>query len=882
MPEDAHYAEILLPLHIPGTYTYRVPDALVAALQIGIRVVVPLGRNRLVAGLIWSMHRNPPEKGTARDILDVLDDQPVVDERMRKFWEWMSSYYLCYLGDVMQAALPSAMRISSETRFARDPDFDAVAFHQVYQSSSDEALLLRSLMSLEADENSKGEISKGGNPGTEESGTENPGMENPGMEDPGTEGSGAKNATGEGKSHAVWADARHSMAQAQIQQLFGRKLVGGLLRRLVAQGHIRTVESLDHKYKEKRVRYYRLAEAYRHDESLRSLMQEVERRSPRQTDVLMAYLQESPARAWVARKQLVDHKKLPAHVLQNLVDKGILEVTTFRVDRVPVVVGRGEAYTLSDRQLQALKETEQAWLQRLPVLLYGWTGSGKTLLYVELIRRNLADGEQALYILPEIALTTQLLERLSRYLGTGIAMYHSRFSDSERAEIWQQVADGQARVVLGARSAVFLPFRKLGMVVVDEEHDASFKQEDPAPRYHGRDSALVLAASHGSRVILGSATPSMESWYLATTGKYHLVRLEERFGGIQLPQIHRVDLLAEKRNKTLKGELSGALCTAIQKRLDRQEQIILLQNRRGYVPYTECADCGWTPGCTDCDITLTFHKTRHRMACHYCGFQAIPAPACPACGSIQLKTRGFGTEKIEEEVLQVFPNIRLARLDQDVARKKHAYADILGRFEAGQLDLLVGTQMVAKGLDFERVTLVGVLNADSGLKIPDFRAQERTFQLLSQVSGRSGRRRVRGEVLIQSRQPRHPLFQLIQDHNYSGFIEAELGNRSTHGYPPFVRLIRLSIRHRQEATASRAALWLANELRRLLGPRVTGPSVPTIARVRNEYHRELLLKIERAGPDLAKVKRNVMDAVTALEESSLGHQCRIWLDVDPA
>jgi primosomal protein N' (replication factor Y) len=842
MPADAQYAEILLPLHIPGTYTYRVPDALVASVQVGVRVVVPLGRTRLLGGLIWSLHRNPPVKGTVRDLIEVLDDQPVVDERMRKFWEWMSAYYLCFPGDVMQAALPSAMRLSSETRFVRDPDFDAEAFHQTYPPSSDEALLLRSLIALEEDD---GPIE-------------------------------------EATAERVKLDLRHSMAQAQVQQLLGRKLVGGLLRRLVAQGFIRAGENFDQPYKEKSVRYYRLAEAYKDDAALRALMNEAERRSPRQSDLLITYLQESPDRGWVARSKLVDKNRPFAEALKAMVEKGMLHETSFRVDRVPVLVGRGDAYRLSDRQRQALEETEQAWMQRRPVLLYGLTGSGKTLLYVDLIRRNLADGEQALYLLPEIALTTQLLERLSRFLGTGIAMYHSRFSDAERAEIWQQVADGHARVVLGARSAVFLPFRKLGMVVVDEEHDASFKQEDPAPRYHGRDAAMVLAATHGSRVVLGSATPSMESWYLATTGKFCLVRLEERYGGIHLPQIHLVDLLAEKRANTLKGELSGALCTAIQKRLDRQEQIILLQNRRGYVPYTECADCGWTPGCTDCDITLTFHKTRHRMACHYCGFQAIPAPACPACGSVQLKTRGFGTEKIEEEVLQVFPNIRLARLDQDVARKKHAYADIIGRFEEGQIDLLVGTQMVAKGLDFERVTLVGVLNADSGLKIPDFRAQERTFQLLSQVSGRSGRRLVRGEVLIQSRQPRHPLFQLVQEHNYTGFVAAELAHRSAHGYPPFVRLIRLSIRHRQEATASRAALWLANELRRLMGPRVTGPSVPTIARIRNEYHRELLLKIERGGPDLTVVKRGVMDAVTALEGSSLGHQCRIWLDVDPS
>jgi len=848
----------------------------------------------------------------------------------------------------MQAALPSAFRISSATRFTRHPDFDAEAFRNAYSPQSDEALLLRSLgaaaeeaaeraveeaaerASEEAAERASEEAAKkaceeacekAAERAAEEAGekavkqvaeeageraAERAGEKAAEKALEKTAEEAAGKAGGEAGEKAVEESAdeagekageagakqgrgdspevRFSLGQAQVEQLLGRRRVGGLLRRLLAQGWIRAGESMEDSYQEKRARYYRLAGAYRGDASLRALLDQLEQRSPRQTDLLMAYLQESPVRGWVARTQLIGQKKIPPSSLLALVEKGVFEETTLRVDRVPVVVGRQEPYQLSDRQMEVLKEIRQAWTRQRPVLLYGWTGSGKTLLYVELIRSNLAEGQQALYLLPEIALTTQLQERLRRYLGMSIALYHSRFSDNERAEIWQQVADGQVRVVLGARSAVFLPFRKLGILVVDEEHDGSFKQEDPAPRYQGRDSALVLAAMHGSRVVLGSATPSLESWYLAGTGKYGLVRLEERYGGIHLPEIKLVDLLAERRSNTLRGELSGALCGAIQKRLERHEQIILLQNRRGYVPYTECADCGWTPGCTECDITLTFHKSRHRMACHYCGFQAIPAPACPACGSVQLRTRGFGTEKIEEEVLQVFPGIRLARLDRDTVRRRGSLVRLLERFARRELDVLVGTQMVAKGLDFERVTLVGVLNADQGLKSPDFRSQERTFQLLTQVSGRSGRRHVRGEVLIQTRQVRHPLFALVQQHNYTEFARNELESRRAHGYPPRVRLIRISVRHREEAAAAQSALWLAGELRRLLGARVVGPSVPSIARLRNEYYRELLLKIERGGPGpgLDAVKRLVLSAVAALQGSPTGQQCRIWLDVDPA
>lgn len=815
------YAEVLLPLHIPSTYTYVVPEELRAAVQPGMRVVVQFGKTRLYTGLVWELHARQPKEYQAKPILDLLDAEVLVPDKLRGFWDWLSTYYLCYKGDVMQAALPSVYRISSETVVLAHPDAEPGVLPEDLNPQSDAGMVLQVL------------------------------------------------------------HHKKELKLSEVQQLLARKNVLPLLRDMMQMHWLVTRESLQGGYREKRDSFYRLAPAYQSEDALRTLCEQLERRAAKQLDVLMNYLYLSPDYDWVGRAQLLGREGMSPQALQTLVEKGVLEHEKLRVDRIPPRRGREEAYVLSPEQLKSLAAIRQHWQEREAVLLHGITGSGKTLLYIELIKQAVEEGKQVLYMVPEIVLTTQLIERLRQYLGTAVGVFHSRFTDDERAELWQQLAEGRVQVVLGARSAIFLPFSQLGLIVVDEEHDSSYKQTDPAPRYHARDAALWLARLHGAKVLLGSGTPSVESWQLAHRGKYGLVTLYERFGGVQLPDIQLADIRTETRKKLMKADLTGTLFNAITETLAKGEQVILFQNRRGYVPYTECADCGWSPGCVSCDITLTYHKLMHEMRCHYCGYKERPVPACKACGSTKLETRGFGTEKIEEEIAVLFPDAAIARLDLDATRKKHAFAQIIRDFEQGKIDILIGTQMVSKGLDFDKVTLVGVLNADQSLRMPDFRANERTFQLLEQVSGRAGRRDIKGRVIIQTREPSRAIFKLVQEHDYQKFAELELIERSTHDYPPFVRLIHINLRHRDLQQVELAARKLADMLQASLGERVKGPSIPPIARLRDEYHRELLLKMEREKLDPARVKAFVGECIFQLEIDPLLKGLKIYLDVDP-
>lgn len=815
------YAEVLLPLHIPATYTYLVPAELMAGLQPGMRVVVQFGKTRLYTGVVWALHDRKPKEYQAKPLLDLLDTTVLVPAKLQAFWDWLATYYLCYKGDVMQAALPSAFRISSETVVLAHPDAEPGVLPEGLEPQSDAGMVLQVL------------------------------------------------------------HHKKELKLSEVQQLLARKNVLPLLRDMMQMHWLVTREALQGGYREKRDSFYRLGPTYQSDEALSLLCEQLERRAVKQLDVLMNYLYLAPEYDWVARVNLLGREGLSPQALQALVEKGVLLHEKLRVDRIPPRRGREEAYVLSPQQLKSLAAIRQHWQDKEAVLLHGITGSGKTLLYIELIKEAVEAGQQVLYMVPEIVLTTQLIERLRQYLGTAVGVFHSRFTDDERAELWQQLAEGRIQVVLGARSAIFLPFTQLGLIVVDEEHDSSYKQSDPAPRYHARDAALWLARLHGAKVLLGSGTPSVESWQLANRGKYGLVTLYERFGGVQLPDIQLADIRTETRKKLMKADLTGTLFNAINETLAKGEQVILFQNRRGYVPYTECADCGWSPGCVSCDITLTYHKLMHEMRCHYCGYKERPVPACKACGSTKLITRGFGTEKIEEEIALLFPDAAIARLDLDATRKKHAFAQIIRDFEQGKIDILIGTQMVTKGLDFDKVTLVGVLNADQSLRMPDFRANERTFQLLEQVSGRAGRRDIKGRVIIQTREPQRAIFKLVQAHDYQKFAELELMDRATHDYPPFVRLIHINLRHRELRQVELAAEKLASLLHSGLGERIKGPSIPPIARLRDEYHRELLLKMEREKLDPARVKTFVGECLFQLETDPLLKGLKIYLDVDP-
>lgn len=815
------FAEILLPLHIPTTYTYAVPVDLEQELRLGQRVVVQFGKTRLYTGMVWELHNRQPVAHQPKTILDVLDAEAFLPPVLQDFWNWLASYYVCYPGDVMQAALPAVFRISSETIVLAHPDLEAGQLPAELDPQSDAGLVLQLL------------------------------------------------------------EHKKELKLSDVQQLLARKNVLPLLNDMMRMQWLVTRESLAGGYREKRESFYRLAAAFQDDSALQPLCDQLERKAVKQLDVLMNYLFLAQNYGWIERSQLLARAGMSAPALTTLVDKGVLEHAKLRVDRLPPSRGREEAYVLSESQHKVLSACEQLIAAKKPVLLHGITGSGKTLVYIELIKQAVAAGKQVLYMVPEITLTAQLIERLRRYLGAAVGMYHSRFTDDERAELWQQLVDKRIQVVLGARSAIFLPFSELGLVVVDEEHDPSYKQTDPAPRYHARDAALWLARSHDAAVVLGSATPSVESWQLAHQQKYGLVQLQERFGGVQLPDIQLADIRTETRQKLMKADLTGTLFDAIQATLEKKEQVILFQNRRGYVPYTECGDCGWSPGCVSCDITLTYHKLQHEMRCHYCGYRERPVPACKACGSTKLITRGFGTEKIEEEIAVLFPDAAIARLDLDATRKKNAFANIIRDFEQGKIDILIGTQMVTKGLDFDKVTLVGVLNADQSLRMPDFRANERTFQLLEQVSGRAGRRDIKGRVIIQTREPKRAIFKLVQEHDYEKFAELELIERSLHDYPPFVRLIHINLRHRELPVVELAARKLADMLHSRLGDRLKGPSIPAIARLRDEYHREMLLKMERDKLDPAKVKAFVGQCLFALETDPMLKGVKIYLNVDP-
>jgi len=815
---STRFADVLLPLHVPKAYTYSIPADWSDALTPGMRVVVPL-KNKLYTGIIQLIHEQAPEHYRARPLESLLDPTPMLQPATLAFWSWMSAYYVCYPGDVMLAALPALFRIGSETRLLLHPDY----ITDSQETSDDEFLILEAL------------------------------------------------------------EVNGDLTVADVQRIVDRKNVIPLLRDMADRKLLLAVEALQGGYKEKREPFVRLSSALLADEAaLRDIFDQLER-APKQLEALMFYMQKRPSGDRIAKKELLKTDKIGSAAVASLIEKGILEQELIRVDRIPLVNDKAQGeFPLSPHQEMGLQKLRQHFETKAVSLLQGITGSGKTLLYVHLIREQLEAGKQVLFMVPEIALTAQLIERLRRFLGGEIGVYHSRFNEQERAELWQKVNQGELRMVLGARSAVFLPFQELGLVIIDEEHDASYKQDDPAPRYHARDAAIMLASQQGAKVLLGSATPAIETYYLARSGRYGYVRLDERYGGIKMPEIRLADIRLESRERLMKADLTGSLYNAIADALEKKQQVILLQNRRGYVPFTECSICGWSPGCPNCDITLTYHKLAHQWRCHYCGHKELPVASCKACGSHALVTRGFGTEKIEEEISILFPEAALGRLDQDATRKKHAYAQIIRDFEMGKIQILIGTQMVSKGLDFDNVTLVGVLNADLSLRIPDFRAQERTFQLLEQVSGRAGRRDIQGLVIIQSRNVKEPIFKLVQEHDYDTFADAQLQDRQKHDYPPYVRLIRITLRHKDFDKVEKAAQELVLRLQHALAHRVLGPATPGVSRIRQEYIREILIKLERDKLDPAKAKVFLIEQLEWLETESRWKGMRVILDVDPA
>ena len=819
------FAEVLLPVPVPKLFTYRIPLNLNDKARIGQRAIVQFGDRKIVTGLIFNIHEEAPKDFEAKYILELLDDFPAVNEVQLKLFQWIADYYMCSLGEVMNAALPAGLKLSSESMVQIHPAFSLEESTQNF--SEKEVMLLRRL------------------------------------------GNG-------------------TMTYTEIAKFLGVKFIFSILKSLSAKDAIILFEEVKEKFKPKTEKRIRLTPEFNNSRSLEDVFQSVGTK-PKQEAILLKYLQHVPAlqdpqanKNGISRKDLLE-SDLSASSVNTLIRNGILEEFETVVPRFgfenPCDV---TAIHLSGEQQRAHAEIIKTFDSQTATLLHGVTGSGKTEIYISLIRKALESDTQVLYLLPEIALTTQIVQRLKKIFGASMGVYHSRFSDNERVEVWNGILSGKFKFVIGVRSSIFLPFDNLGLIIVDEEHDASYKQQEPAPRYHARDVAMILAKLHHAKVLLGSATPSVDTYFHSKQKKYGLVKIDKRFGEANLPEILLADITKERKMKTIKGEFSRTLLLHIEGALSRKEQVIIFQNRRGYSPMMSCEDCGWVPKCVNCAVSLTYHQYRHSLVCHYCGYREPVPHHCPVCTSTRVKTVGYGTEKLEEELNVFFPDAHVERMDLDTTRSKNGYDNILTKFENGETDILVGTQMVTKGLDFDRVSLVGVFNADRMMHFPDFRSHERAYQLITQVSGRAGRRDRKGQVVIQTSNPSHPVLNFILQNSFDTFYETEIADRRKHDYPPFTRLIEITIKHTDKKVCHEASRRLALSLREHLSKvKVLGPGEPMISKIRNLYLMSVLLKIVRGKSDLSQIKEHIQNTVDALLKEKSFRNARFIVDVDP-
>ncbi len=811
------YASIILPLALPKTYTYAIPELWQATVRPGMRVEVVFGKSRKYAGIIKSLGPDKPAAFTPKDILNVLDSEPVVNEMQLALWSWMADYYMCSEGEVMSAALPSNFKLSSETTLIYNEEYgDDFSMLDDQEYLVAEALLLKRELKL-----------------------------------------------------------------TEVQEILDSAHVYPVVKRLLDRKVCWAWETLKEKYTEKKETFITLSPEYHEESRLADLLNNWSK-APKQMELLMAYLHLSKTEGEVKQPDLLKKSGASAAQLKGLVEKGILTAQRLSVDRIRYLPREVNIdFELSPAQSAALQQVRDVLQEKNVCLVHGITSSGKTQIYVKLMEEYIKQGKQVLYLLPEIALTSQVIRRLQKHFGGYIAIYHSRFNPNERVEIWNKVKEGQVSIVLGARSSLFLPFSTLGLVIVDEEHDVSYKQQDPAPRYNARDTAIYYASMTGAKVLLGSATPSLESYYHAVNGKYGLVELQERFGNLQLPVIEMVDTRQVVRKDKGKLIISPQLEEAIGDAVRRKKQVILFQNRRGYSPYLICGACGFIPHCEQCDVTLTFHKLHHKLQCHYCGNVYPRMITCPACGSANWMERNFGTEKIEEQLGEMFPDFRIARMDVDSVKGKTAHDTLIQQFEQQRIDILVGTQMVVKGLDFDHVHLVGILDADGLLGFADFRVNERAFQLMEQVSGRAGRKDIQGRVMIQTSNPAHPVLEWIREHDYKKLFHFEIESRKQFHYPPFSKLIQIIFKHREKHVAESAASLVAGVLVKNFGEHVMGPSEPVIGRIRNMYLMEVLLKMPRDLKSIDYAKHLIHQQMAILQNDRAFRSVVVQPDVDP-
>ncbi len=805
-----------MPIPLQKLFTYQITLAEAEFLQVGMRVAVPFGKTKIFTGLVFSIHQEEPTAYKAKEIHQILDDEPIVAVRQLKHWQWIADYYMCSLGDVLRAAIPTAFLLESETLVIKNE-----TFQQEDILTDDEYLIYEALQ-------------------------------------------------------------HQSVLKIQeISKILNKKGVLSVINQLIDKGVVVLKEEIFQQYKPKLIKYIRLNEEYKNQESLSQLLENLTR-AKKQRKVILSYFSfQAQTQKPVKLKTLKEVSNASSAIINALVEKDIFEVYTIQTDRILFDKETNGLKELSVEQNTALAQIDASFKKFDVSLFHGITSSGKTEIYAHLIQKALDEKKQVLYLLPEIALTTQIISRLQVFFGDRISVFHSKYSINERVEVWNNLlhTKSKAQIILGARSSVLLPFSNLGLIIVDEEHETSFKQFDPSPRYHARDAAIVLAKIHQAKVLLGSATPSVESFYNTQQKKYGYIKLDRRFGNVLLPEVELVDIKEKHRKKRMNGHFSDRLLTLIQEALENKEQVILFQNRRGYSPIVECTTCGVAPQCPNCDVSLTFHKYRNELRCHYCGYHRSLPKTCPACENPTLDTKGFGTEQIEIELQGLFPEAKIGRMDLDTTRGKYGYQKIITAFQEQEIDILVGTQMLTKGLDFNNVTLVGVLNADNLLNFPDFRAHERSYQLMVQVSGRAGRAKKRGKVAIQTFNPHHQILQQVTTNSYDEMYKDQINERHTFHYPPLIRLVKITLKHKDFTKVNNASEWLGKSLKNNFHENVLGPTSPAISRIRNLHIKTLLIKLpkNRSIKQSKEIIQNIKNSFQSIGEF---RSVRFIVDVD--
>lgn len=812
------FVEVILPLSLAKTFTYSVSDAEYQYIKKGMRVAVPFGKSKIYTALVIAIHQNKPTLYEAKEIHQILDENPIVTEIQIAHWQWISSYYMCSIGDVYRGAMPSALLLESETVISQKQDL----FVDESLLSDEEFLVYQALQQ------------------------------------------------------------QSSLKVQDVISILNKKNIFPVIQKLIDKNILVLEEEMQESYKPKLVRYVRLHSKYESNAGLSELLESL-KNANKQKEIVLRYFQLSAAeKKPITVKKLVEAANSSSAIVKALIEKEIFEDYFLQEDRVNFSgKTKDEQLQLSTAQEIAFEEIKESFTQKEVCLLHGVTSSGKTEIYIKLIEEFIATGKQVLYLLPEIALTTQLVGRLRAYFGNKVAVFHSKYNNNERVEVWMQVLQNspKAQIVIGARSALFLPFTHLGFVIVDEEHEQTFKQVDPAPRYHARDAAIVLANSFKAKVLLGSATPSIETYFNAKSEKYGFVEITERYGNVLMPEIELVDLKDKYFRKRMTGHFSDTLIEEITKATSLGEQVILFQNRRGYSPIIECLTCGHVPHCPQCDVSLTFHKHKNQLRCHYCGYSMANPTHCHSCSSVDLTTKGFGTEQIQQELISIFPETKVGRMDQDTTRGKFGFEKIIDSFKNREIDILVGTQMLAKGLDFDNVSLVGIMNADNMLYHPDFRAFERSFQMMTQVAGRSGRSEKQGKVIIQTYNPNHNTIQQVTHNDYIGMFNEQLYERQIYKYPPYFRIVKLTLKQRDFDKLKEGAMWLYQVMSQNLNMPVLGPEEPPISRIRNEYIRTIVVKIPM-NISVAGTKKTIQKMLNSFEAVAQYRAIKVTVNVD--